>query len=129
MLHLAWLNATPDEATLSRRAEFERDQLPVVAPDCDASYIIDYLFDLGITLGDDAITHVEIRAWMENTGIRLTPWEARTIKQLSQAYLSGYQQSTSQDAETPWTEAPYYMSARWRKAMKLKQSIRKAAEI
>lgn len=98
-------------------------------PECDAFYVIEYLFELGLTLVDSAITHAEIRAWMHNTGIDLSAWESRTIKNLSSAYLSGCHESRKPDAETPWEDAPYYMSAKWRKAMKLKQSIRKAAEV
>lgn len=119
----------PEEGKISRRAEFERDNYPVEMPECDASYIIDYLFELGLTLGESAVTHGEIRAWMENTGVDLSAWEARSIKNLSSAYLSGCHESRDKDAETPWQEAPHYMSAKWRKAMIIKQSIRKAAEV
>lgn len=98
-------------------------------PDCQATYLLDHLFELGITLGDGAITHQELRAWMDNTGIELSAWEAQSIKRLSEAYLSGSYESRKQDAETPWEDAPFYMSSRWRKAMRLKQSIRKAAEV
>ena len=98
-------------------------------PKCDAFYLIEYLLELGLTLGEMAITHAEIGAWMHNTGIDLSAWEARSIKNLSTAYLSGSHESRSIDSETHWEEAPYYMSAKWRKAMKLKQSIRKAAEV
>lgn len=126
---MAWLNATPEEGAISRCAEFERDKHPVETPWCDAFYILDYLFELGITLGEHAITHSELRAWMDNTGIDLSAWESQTIKKLSEAYLSGSYESKKADSETPWEDAPYYMSAKWRKAMKLKQSIRKAAEV
>lgn len=97
-------------------------------PECDAFYILEYLFEIGLTLGDAAITHSEIRAWMDNTGVDLTAWEARAIKVLSETYLSMCHESRNPETETPWADAPYYMSAKWRKAMKLKNSIRKAAE-
>ncbi len=126
---MAWLNATPEEGTQSRRAEFERDDLAVDMPECSASYILEYLFELGITIGEHALTHGEIRAWMDNTGIDLSSWEAQTLKKLSEAYLSMSYESRKPDAETPWTEAPYYMTAKWRKAMRIKQSLRNAAEV
>lgn len=66
---------------------------------------------------------------MDNTGIELSVWEAKSIKNLSQAYLAATHEARSVDAETPWEDAPYYMSPKWRKAMKLKQSIRRAAEV
>lgn len=38
-------------------------------------------------MGPAPITHLEIRAWQENTGKRLTPWEARTLRHLSREYV------------------------------------------
>lgn len=119
----------PEEGSISRRAEFERDNHPVEMPECDAEYVLEYLFELGITLGDSAINHAELRAWMDNTGIELSAWESRTIKALSEAYLSMSHEARSVDSETPWIEAPYYMSAKWRKAMRIKRSIRQAADV
>ncbi len=119
----------PEEGKISRRDEFERDNHPVEMPECDAFYLIEYLFELGLTLGEIAITHTELRAWMDNTGIDLSAWESRSIKNLSTAYLSGCHESRSVDSETPWEDAPYYMSAKWRKSMKQKLSFRKAAEV
>lgn len=126
---MAWLNATPDEGTQSRREEFESNNQAVEAPDCSAAYILDYLLELGMTIGEHALTHSEIRAWMQNTGIDLSSWEAQTLKKLSEAYLSMTFEAKKNDSETPWEDAPYYMSAKWRKAMRIKQSIRKAAEV
>lgn len=119
----------PEEGEISRRTEFERNNQDVLLPECSASYILEYLFELGVTLGEHPITHAEIRAWMDNTGIDLSSWEAVTIKRLSEAYVRSSHEARAIDAETPWIDAPYYMSAKWRKAMRLKQSIRKAAEI
>lgn len=126
---MAWLNAKPEEGEATRRKEFEAKNQEVVMPYCDASYVIDYLFDLGVTLGDAPINHQEIRAWMENTGIELDTWEARTIKFLSEAYLSMTHEATKIDSETPWLDAPFYMSANYRKSMRVRDSIRKAATI
>lgn len=119
----------PEEAEISRRAEYERDNHNIEMPECKAFYVLEYLFELGITIGEHAITHAEIRAWMDNTGIELNAWEAQTLKRLSVIYVSSIFESRSIDSETPWEYAPYYMSAKWRKAMRLKQSIRKAAEV
>ncbi len=123
------MNVRPEEGELSRRAEFERDNHPVEMPECTAFYLLDYLLELGVTLGDAAITHAELRSWMDNTGIDLNSWEVRSIKSLSEAYLSTTYEARAVDAETPWEDAPYYMSGKWRKAMRLKLSIRRAAEI
>lgn len=127
--HLAWLDAVQDESKLSRRAEFELDNNTAEAPECEAGYVLDYLFELGVTMGDHPLTHTELRAWMDNTGVELSAWEARIIKTLSGAYLSMSHDAKKYDTETPWEYAPHYMSAKWRKAMRVKQSIRRAAEI
>lgn len=98
-------------------------------PDYEAGYLLDYLFELGITLGDRPLDHQEIKAWMGNTGIELSVWEARTIKKLSEAYQSMSFEAKKIDAETPWEDAPYYMTEKYRKAMRVKNSLRAAAEV
>lgn len=114
---------------MSRRAEIERDDREVTYPDCRAYYIIEYLSELGVTLGENALTHSEIQAWMQNSGINLSAFEARSIKRLSAAYLNESKVAGDIDADSAWIDAPYYMTAKWRKAMRIKRSIRQAAEV
>lgn len=66
---------------------------------------------------------------MDNTGIEIGPWECQLIKRLSQAYLSMSFESKKEDSETPWEDAPYYMTLRWKKMMRVKAKIREAANI
>ncbi|MBK7493573.1 MAG: hypothetical protein IPI17_17815 [Nitrosomonas sp.] len=49
-------------------------------PECQAFHVLEYLIDLGIATSESAITHLEIYAWIANTGIELSSWEAQTIK-------------------------------------------------
>lgn len=98
-------------------------------PECDAQYIVEHLFNVGITLGDHATTHGEIESYQRNIGIRLTPWEVLTIKRLSETYLSESYKAREPNADTPWQDAPYYMTRAYRSAMRSKASIRKLAEI
>ncbi|MXS81579.1 hypothetical protein ABD07_00420 [Nitrosomonas oligotropha] len=123
----------PDEEggknKLSRREEFEKNKLDVEMPECDAQYVINHLFDIGITLGDQATTHGEIDSYQRNTGIELNTWEILTIKRLSETYLSESYKAREPNAATPWIEAPYYMTGAYRNAMRSKASIRKLAEI
>lgn len=128
---MAWLNATPDtkqEGELSRRAALEKENKEIETPECDASYILDYLFDLGITEGDKPLSHGEIESWQHNMAIELQPFEARFIKRLSVAYLHASHEMKSIDAETPWEDAPRYMSASYRNAMRVKAANRKILE-
>ena len=80
-------------------------------PDCDAMYLVTYLFELGPTtstgMGEAPISHTELRDWQYNTGIELDSWEVRTMHRLSLEYLSESQSATKSDAPAPWADAPY----------------------
>ncbi len=75
-------------------------------PPCDAEYLASYLFEVGPTspagVGEGPISHGEIAAWMANTGIRLNPWEARTLRRLSIDYLNESGKATTRGHPAPW---------------------------
>lgn len=75
-------------------------------PACGAQYLLGYLFEIGpavpVGMGDGPITHCEIAAWMANTGIRLTPWEARTLRRLSKDYVREASWATQSSQPAPW---------------------------
>lgn len=75
-------------------------------PECDAYYLAAYLFEIGPTApagtGEGAISHVDLAAWMGNTGIGLNAWEARTLRRLSMDYLSESHQATKRGHPAPW---------------------------
>lgn len=119
---------TKTEGELSRRAALEKEKKEIEIPECDAAYILDYLFDLGVTEGDTPLSHSEIANWQHNTGVELQPFEARFIKRLSVAYLHASYEMQSAEAETPWEDAPHYMSASYRNAMRVKAANRKILE-
>lgn len=114
---------------LSRREELEKQELEVAMPECDAQYILDHLFSIGITLGDSAVTHGEIESYQNNIGIRLNPWEILTIKRLSETYLSELHKAREVNAKTAWQDAPDYMSLSYRCALRSKAAVRKLAEL
>ena len=94
-------------------------------PECDAAYLIGYLFEIGPTLaggmGESPLPDTEIEAWQRNTGIELQSWEARAVKRLSREYLSESQAATEPNRPCPWPAAPYaglYMSIRMQVAIK-----------
>lgn len=98
-------------------------------PQCQAFYLIEHLFDAGLTMGDKPITHGELESYQRNIGIKLVPWEIKSLKSLSEAYLAESRAATDKDAETAWDEAPGYMSAAYRRAMRVKANNRKLAEM
>lgn len=127
MQHLAWLHAVPDskrEGEVSRQSALEHYNVTVEFPDCDASYILDYLFEIGLTLGESPLTHSEIESYQRNTGIELQPFEVRFIKRLSETYLSASQKMKSVNAETPWEDCPPQMSAKYINSQRSRESIR-----
>lgn len=79
-------------------------------PECDAPYLIEYLYDVGPTLSSGAgpipLTEQEIAAWQTNTGIDLLPWESRVLKRLSREFLSQMHASEKRDCPAPWRPAP-----------------------
>lgn len=53
-------------------------------------------------MGNVPVTHSEIRAWQDNTGIDLSAWEAQTLRRLSGEYLAQSQAAESTDCPAPW---------------------------
>ena len=96
-------------------------------PPCDATYLVGYLFEIGPTLGETPLTHSEIEAWMRNTGIRLSTWEARVLKRLSIEYLDESRQATDAARPSPWSDAPYAKPDPVRVGDTLKASMRELA--
>jgi len=96
-------------------------------PDCDALYLIEYLFDVGpVThggMGDAPLSHLELNAWQQNIGIELQPWEVRVMHRLSLEYLSESQKATAYDAPAPWTDAPYVVSTPSAAAIRMQRAM------
>jgi len=111
----------------SRIAQFEKDGVEVTMPECDAMHLVSYLYEIGPTLpngmGDSPLTHVEISAWQQNTGVELSSWEARTLHRASLEYLSESQRATKPDAEAPWGDAPYLRPPVDEVALRLQRSM------
>lgn len=105
MRQLAWLHTVPE------KAKQPRYKTRVVSmPDIEGG---EYLVNLALEIGPSkvagmggvvGIDEIDLAAWQANSGIRLTAWEAQTIRALSQAYASGCMDS--RDARSP---APYSM--------------------
>jgi len=70
----------------------EADGLEPELPEVYAPHLIGILFEIGPTMGDGPLTHGELRAWMQNTGIELQAWEARYLRRLSIDYMVQSQQ-------------------------------------
>jgi hypothetical protein len=113
----AWLNATPErpknyksEAPMLSRLEGMRkdrrdDEYDPPMPEVNAGYLLDHLFEIGPTMSAGGypgpITHEEIMAWMELTGVPLQPWESRFIRRLSCEYIAEQHRAAKPDCPEP----------------------------
>ena len=76
-------------------------------PPIDAgAHLIDYLFEIGPgqagSMGEGPLSHSELRAWQENMGIELQPWESQLIRRLSSEYLSQLHKAADPDCKPPF---------------------------
>lgn len=53
-------------------------------------------------MGMKSLTHCELRKWQENIGLCLSPWEVRTLFNLSREYVAQAQQSTKPECPPPY---------------------------
>jgi len=80
----------------------EADGLEPELPEVSAQHLIGYLLEIGPTMGDGPLTHGELLAWMQNTGIELQAWEARYLRRLSIDYMVQSQKSDRRDCPAPY---------------------------
>lgn len=92
-------------------------------------YLIGYLLEVGPALpgssGAVPITQGEIRAWQENTSIRLTPWEVRTLRLVSQEYVGELRAAAQPDRNAPFR--PSAIDTGRRVAQDMRSAIRAMA--
>jgi hypothetical protein len=84
---------------------------PEMPPVEAARYLIGYLWEVGPTTAGHVLTHAELRAWQEDEGFDLAPWESRTLKRLSADYLSETIKARRKDHPAPWKEGGDAFSA------------------
>lgn len=117
--HMAWLGAVPKPpegsrraqsnmpvSTLSRLDRLKRDGIEPTMPPNHAPHIIARLTEIGLTesngMGLSPLSWREIEAWQRATRVRLAPWEARLIRQLSIEYLGESRRAESENCPAPW---------------------------
>lgn len=103
------MSAAEPPATRLEQLRNERgeDYQPHMPPVEAGQHLIDYLWEVGPVVAAGAgiapVPHSEILAWQQNTGIDLDSWEVRTLRRLSEEYLSQSIASEKPDARPPWT--------------------------
>lgn len=116
---MAWLNATPKPPEGSKRAKaadqapkisridrMRRDHILPAMPPNPMPHLIQRLTDIGITeatgMGPAPLSWREIGEWQRLTGVEMTPWEARLMRQLSLAYIAEGRRAESETCPPPW---------------------------
>jgi hypothetical protein len=108
------LNTAPVEKSRSlsdqqqrktRKEELEEAGQEPDVPDVAAPFIISYLLDIGPVIaagfGPAAIHWRDILAWQQCTSVRLPPWQARLIIELSKEYLVFSEKAKEPDCLSP----------------------------
>lgn len=117
MQYSAWLRADVEVKGLAdgeskRRSRLKRmqdengeDFVPDMPP-CGALFLVGYLMDVGPALpgamGSVPLSEVELRAWQENTGIYLSPWQSRFLKRLSSVWIEQQGLAAKEECPSPW---------------------------
>ena len=108
----AWLNTAPDlkdgkPGTKTRREAFEERLEPYSIPHISTPYLARWLYDIGPTaagsMGEAPLSYRDLAAWQDIMGVRLLPWEAQTILEMSAAYLAERQRATDVSRPAPYS--------------------------
>ncbi|ATQ74858.1 hypothetical protein CR152_10230 [Massilia violaceinigra] len=99
----------PAGAQLSRLDRYKRDKVQPDMPPIDGGeYLINYFWEVGPVIagmdGPVVISQAEIRAWQENAGIDLQPWQAGLLRRLSQDYLAQSHAAKDSACKPPYGE-------------------------
>lgn len=78
------------------------------------AYLVEILFEVGPAKplgmgGNVAIDEVDLAAWMSNQCVKLKPWEAKTIRRLSQEYAAMLAEAAEPTTPAPWSD-PTFMT-------------------
>lgn len=102
-------------------------------PPCPAPHLVAYLFEAGPLqpggMAEAPLSHGELQAWQQNSGIVLQPWEARLLRRLSGSYLSAMSEARAPSAPPPWKETPDVAPNPARIARDLKASLKELAKL
>jgi hypothetical protein len=87
-----------------RKARNDENYQPDM-PHVEAAYLLGVLWEVGPTMAAGGypgpVTHEEILAWQELTGVELKPWETRFLRRLSGEYLVESRRAEKVDCPEP----------------------------
>lgn len=97
---MAWLHTVPEKA---KQPRYKTRTVPM-PPLEGGHYLLNILMEIGPTkivgMGSAfGIDEIDIAAWQANSGLRLSAWEAQTVRRLSQEYAA--QIASGKEASAP----------------------------
>lgn len=118
MRHMGWLHAIPKPPDGTKRAEIGKapktsrlDQMkadgvvPAMPPN-PMPHIVARLIEIGMTsaggMGPVPLSWTDIGTWQRLTGIELSAWEARTLRQMSVVYVGEKGLAEDENRPPPW---------------------------
>lgn len=116
---MAWLHAAPkipqdagspkptqQVEPLSRFDQMKKEGIAPSMPPNPMPHLINWLIEIGIMestgAGPAPLSWREIRAWQDGVRVRLAPWEARLLRQLSIAYIAQSREAEQPNCPPPW---------------------------
>ena len=88
----------------------DEDYVPEMPELPGAEHMLNHLWSAGPCMaggmGPSPLSHVEIRAWQDNTGNLLNGWEADTLHGLSAAYTVELEAAKAPGRPAPYIPAP-----------------------
>ncbi|MGW8190162.1 phage tail assembly chaperone [Sphingomonas hankookensis] len=136
--HLAWLHATPKPPEGSKRAarveakpvsrfdRYKADKITPPMPPCTSARVVERWIEIGMVQGGGmaaaALEWGEITAWQRATRMRLSTWEARTIRAMSVAYIGESRRAEAETCPPPW-RAPISETERDREEARLRMVL------
>ena len=97
--------AQPERLTRGQMMRAKGEESDIAEVDAGL-YLVDYLMEAGpFTYGASGpipLNWQDFRSWQDTTGIDLQPWEAKTLRRLSAAYLGQMQKAEEIDCPPPW---------------------------
>jgi hypothetical protein len=104
-------------AQRSRLQVMKDEKRPVMLPEVRLQYLIAWFEDVGPAMGGGMgpapLSHAEIRAWQQNVGLAITPWEARALREMSRAYVGQLAISDAVDCPPPYKVLGRVARAAW----------------
>lgn len=79
-----------------------RDGVTIAMPPNPAPYLVDWWLDVGPVAGDQPVGWADLATWGQITGIAPDPWEARTIRAMSAAFLTERHAARKADCPPPF---------------------------